>query len=610
MASWVFYCLRFAVFVGLLCSCSTNQPLKLRESLKTFSSEQLYGESERPQCKYLLDKYCNYLYSPEALGNLEVKRAKRSTKVLQGETQNEFSQVFYRYAQAKLRNRQYLPKDFYQALQRRQYFAKMEEFLDRKPRIEMTKGQRLASDHLDYELGFIWSAALNETNLTRMGNKYQGFHQVSEKLIPIELELERRRLRRNLISEISRAIWRNDKNWEKVEQGFAGLKASYLHMLSKLDIPESVRADWNKRISEVRLVLPGAFPAISNDECSTTTINAYYYTYLNVLTICAGDFNSEDIIQTLAHEMGHALGIDRSQYLFQINSSFGRELAGLRAEVCEPKAFSCETWNEYKKQFSSSLGSLSGYQPELPEFQQCLKRRETAKIMTDTDLERIASSIVSDRISGLASSDRFLRITKPMIPMINGKTQKNPNYLDPCNYYLWTHGEEPIDDELTTLMYFTAEYRCSDRPSSEKMKTAIETAKSMSIDVLRETLRIEGEFSNRSLMETEGYSSSPDERFADVIGSYAMAELLSELPFQWDRQNKFLASSSWQCVKPSLSSHFPEESAIEKEYIFDAHTEGDQRRKELFSEPIRKAIGCEKDFEFRECSLPSKETAH
>jgi hypothetical protein len=132
----------------------------------------------------------------------------------------------------------------------------------------------------------------------------------------------------------------------------------------------------------------------------------------------------------------------------------------------------------------------------------------------------------------------------------------------------------------------------------------------MSIDVLRETLRIEGEFSNRSLMETEGYSSSPDERFADVIGSYAMAELLSELPFQWDRQNKFLASSSWQCVKPSLSSHFPEESAIEKEYIFDAHTEGDQRRKELFSEPIRKAIGCEKDFEFRECSLPFKETAH
>jgi len=553
-----------------------------------------------------LDKYCNYLYSPEALGNLEVKRAKRSTKVLQGETQNEFTQVFYRYAQAKLRNRQYLPKDFFQALQRRQYFAKMEDFLDRKPRIEMTNSQRLASDQLDYELGFIWSTALNETILTRMENKYQGFHQISEKLIPIELELERRRLRRNLISEISRAIWRNDKNWEKVEQGFASLKESYLRMLSKLDIPESVRNDWSKRISEVKLVLPGALPAISNEECSTTTINAYYYTYLNVMTICAGDFNSEDIIQTLAHEMGHALAIDRSQYLFQIQSSFGRELASLRAQVCKPKAFSCEIWNEYKKHFSSSLESLAGYQPELPEFQRCLKRRETSKALTEDGLERIAESIVTDRVSDLASSERFLRITKSTTPMINGKMQKNPNHFDPCNYYLWTQGEEPVDDELTTLMYFTAEYRCSDKPPSEKMKRAIETAKDMSIDILRATLQIEGEFSSRSLMETEGYSSPPYERFADVIGSYAMAELLSELPFQWDRQNKFLASSSWQCVQPSLASHFPEESAIEKEYIFDAHTEGDQRKKELFSEPIRAVIGCEKDFEFKECGLSFK----
>ena len=85
-----------------------------------------------------------------------------------------------------------------------------------------------------------------------------------------------------------------------------------------------------------------------------------------------------------------------------------------------------------------------------------------------------------------------------------------------------------------------------------------------------------------------------------------MAEFLSELPNKWDRQNKFLASSSWQCIEPSLASHFPEESAIEKEYIFDAHTEGDQRRKELFTTPIREAISCEKDFEFKECELSFK----
>ncbi|MBK7844262.1 MAG: hypothetical protein IPJ71_11295 [Bdellovibrionales bacterium] len=528
----------------------------------------------------------------------------RSIKVLQGETRNEFSQVFYQYAHAKLRNRRYLPKDFYQALERHHYFIKMEKFLRRRPRIEMTQGQRLASDRLGYELGFIWSVAFNETILSRMVSKYPGFHRLSENLVPVELDLERRGHRRNLISEVSRAIWRNDKNWEKVEQGFTRLQESYLRMLASLDIPESVRNDWSKRISEVRLVLPGAFPAISNEECSTTTINAYYYTYLNVLTICAGDFNSEDIIQTLAHEMGHALGIDRSQYIFQIKSDFGKGLSLLRKQTCEPKAFTCESWYEYKRQFTTSLESLVGYQPDLPEFQRCLKRRETSKTIAQEDIDRFAKSIVLDRISGLASTDRFLRITKSEIPMINGRKQKNPNYFNPCSYYLWTQGEEPIDDELTTMMYFTAEYRCSEAPLSERMKNAIEVAKNMSIEIFKRTLKIEGEYSSRSLMETEGYSSPPYERFADVIGSYAMAELLSKLPLQWDRQNKFLASSSWQCLRPSLASHFPDESAIEKEYIFDAHTEGDQRRKELFSTPLREAIGCDKDFEFKECSLP------
>jgi hypothetical protein len=188
--------------------------------------------------------------------------------------------------------------------------------------------------------------------------------------------------------------------------------------------------------------------------------------------------------------------------------------------------------------------------------------------------------------------------------MTNGKQQKNPNYLNPCNYYMWSRGEEPIDDELTTLMYFTAEYRCSELPPTARLKNSIDTAMAMSKQVLEKVLSIEGPYSGRQILETEGFASPNFERFADVIGSYAMADLLADIPSPRDRQNTFLASSSWQCIEPSLASHFPEESAIEKEYIFDAHAEGDQRRKELFTRPIREAISCKKDFDFKECELP------
>jgi hypothetical protein len=579
---------------------------------RSFSSERLYTPNEVPKCKAMLDSYCDTLYSPEAQGNLEIKRSTASSapsiSVLQGETQNEFSQVFYRYAQAKLNSRSSLPTDFRNALERNSYFTKLRVYLNRPPRAKMSLSQRLESENMNFELGSIWNAAMNEVILSRMSSSFPGYHKIRENNLPIELQLERRRLRRDLISEISKSVWGRDKNWQKVVQGFERLKISFLRMIPQLDIPKDVVTDWSDRIREVQLALPGSSPAISDEECSATTANAYYYTYLNILTVCAGDFNSVDILQTLAHEMAHALGIDRTAYLFEVNSSFGKELATFRANVCKPEAFSCDDWNDYKSRFRSSLQSLDGFKPQLREFNQCLQRRPTANELQDEDIRRFSRSIVTDRISDLASSDRFLRITKEKMPLRSGKSQKNPNYLNPCEYYLWSQGEEPIHDALTTLVYFTAEYRCSASQGAQRMKDAIETSKAMTQALVEKVLRIEGEFSDRNQLETEGYSSPPYERFADVVGSYALAELLTQIPQTWDRQNVFLASSSWQCVEPSLASHFPDESAIENEYIFDSHTDGDQRQKEMFTAPIREAISCQKDFDFKECSIPFKKS--
>jgi hypothetical protein len=608
-----------ALLLALVLTACTSAPPPAppkpsEEPLKTFSTDHFYNGQAIPQCKAMLDTYCNFLNSPGVMGNLEIKRAVSSTttantKVLQGDTPNQFSQVYYRYSMAKLKNKGYLPKDFTRVLDRHAYFGKLKQFLDRDPRPAMNLSQRLGSEQMDYELGSIWQAAFNETVLLRMDRKFTDFHKLPDNMVPVELQLERKRIRRELVSEISRALWRNSDEWTKVEKEFTRLQQAFLAMIDRLDVSSEVRADWSKRIREIQLVLPGAFPAISNEECSTTTANAFYYTYLNVVTICAGDFNSEDIAQTLSHEMAHALGVDRSQYLFEIGSDFGRHLSDFRQRICEPKSFSCDSWSAYKASFDKTLGSLSGFDPQLPEFQRCLKRRASEKSLGDSDIQRFARTIVSDRMSDLASSDRFLRITKPTMPLRNGKIQKNPNYLNPCSYYLWSQGEEPIDDELTTLIYFTAEYRCNDEklPASQRLKAAIETAKNMSEKVLHNSLQVEGEFSARSLMETEGFSSPPYERFADVVGSYALAEMLKQSPDVWDRQNRFLASSSWQCIEPSLASQYPEESSIEKEYIFDAHTEGDQRRKELFSAPIRQVLGCQKDFEFKECTLPFRD---
>jgi len=351
-------------------------------------------------------------------------------------------------------------------------------------------------------------------------------------------------------------------------------------------------------------VIPGAIPEISDSECSTTQANAFYYTHLNLLTVCAGDFNSEDILETLAHEMAHSLDFERSSYLFQTNSKVGRSLTKLRHEVCSEQVFSCSTWETFKGRLDQDLEELRGFQVDLPDFQRCLKRRPTVKPLDEASLDRLAEQKVTDSIAELATSEIFLRITKEKIPLPSGKLGKNPNYLNPCDYYLWSRGEEPIDDELNDLIFFTAEYRCNQGNSATRLRDAINQSKRISVKIAKAVIRSEGEFSSDYAQESEGFSASPVERFADVVGSYALADLLASYQHHSERRNVFLASSSWLCSKPSLGSLYPDEETIQQEFSFDAHTGTDERKKEFFSEPIRKTLGCEKDFKFNECSLP------
>jgi hypothetical protein len=592
--------------VGLsLMGCQSMRP-RHQSGLVSYSGPVSLSAEKIP-CKKMVDDYCDALYSPEALGNLVVQRPKGPIEILQGETSNDFSQADFHYFRAKLRNRSFLPSDFLSSLQAENYFNKLSQFLKRTPRKFMSLSQRLSSERDEFELDAIWTAAIRSTVIARMNRVYPGYHQLGSRQIPPEYSIEWRKIRLNLVAEISRAIWNSDKNWKKVEASFSELQEAFVRTIKKLEIAPSIREDWIGRIKEVALVLPGSLPEISDEDCSATQSNAYYYKYLNVITVCAGDFNSEDIMQTLAHEMAHALDIDRSQYLFKTRSDFGIAHREYRKQACQEEGFSCEDWKKYKDHFGRKLESLTEFEPQLWSFNQCLKKSPSEHTLTPRDYEDVAKKITDRRFSTLASQDRFLTLIKTELPLKNGKPRANPFHFNPCAYYSWVREEEPIDDELTSLIFFSSEYRCSkEKTSAKKFKNAIDLSHRMTAALIRYALAVEGEFSSREAMEREGLASSPVERFADVLGSYAFAEYLKSVPDLSDRRTKFLAGNSWQCSEPSLSSQFPEESAIEKNYVSGAYSEGVQRRQELLSDRIRDVLGCSLDFQFKACTLPFK----
>jgi hypothetical protein len=568
------------------------------------------GETRRPSdsgCLSLMSQYCDSLYSPGSEGNLIIHKQKGTPiYVLQGKTRNGLHHVYYELSRSKIRNRERLPADFLSILRAHRYFERLDSLIHREPFEKMSLMDRIEANEVEQEVEHLWNLSISDTLIIRLSNRFPEFPRIPSTLLSPEMGHFAKMERKILLSEISKAIWRDHPNWKRVSATFEKLRKTYLHLIPSLPLPPELKSDWLERIRSLNLVLPGSLPEIVDQDCSSTTINAFYYSNLNVLTVCAGDFNSEDILITLAHEMAHALDNGRSLYLFYKNSLLSRKLEDFNKSVCgeAAKPVSCGDWKSFKSQTGELLDAISGFEPDLRNFNRCLKKEAATRILDDEAIDRFAASSIREKIRTLADEEAFIRITQPRLPLPNGKRVHNPSYLNPCHYLQTDWKNEELSGELSILTAFTMDFQCSEeREPSERLKNSLEFVSKLFGGIESDMIRAEGEFSERKELIDEGYSSPSSERFADSIGSLAVAENLMEIQSTWDRRMTFLAGNSWQCNGPSLSTEFPKETEVLRRYLLDTHTDGDDRRKDLLSAPIRRALGCVKDFEWNECSL-------
>ena len=589
-----------------LLACSTTSVKPAAHDPSSFNTVPFnVDQNSAPGCLSMMNQYCNSLYHPDHSGNMVIPTKDTPIYIRQGKTSNDLNQVYYELAMSKIRNQKNLPHDFGSILHAHQYFSKLEEFIHRKPLEFMNLMDRMETMEQQAEIETLWYLAINETLLQRTTNQFPSFPKIPDDLIPPEISHFRSQEKRILLSEISRAIWANNPNWNKVKNTFESLRKVYLQVIQTLAITPDLKADWSDRIKTMKIVPPGSLPELTDQDCASTTVNAYYYSHFNTLTICAGDFNGEDSLQTLGHEMSHALDIDRSLYLFFKKSKTSKTIENLGKNWCsnDSNKISCSDWSHFKESLSSNLTELSQYAPDVPEFNRCLKRNSTLPLNPEL-IHRFATQATQSSIRDLADEEAFLRITQAKLPMTNGKNMKNPSFMNPCSYLKADWNTEALDSELSMLTVFLTEYQCSAETTNlAKLRSAITTTQNIFNDIENAIITSEGEFSERREMMDEKYSSSPAERFADVMGSYVVAQYMKNLQSLWDRRALFLASNSWQCSAPSLSKNFPVESLMLRQYVQDAHTDGDDRKKEILSTPIRDALGCKMDFSWNECSI-------
>lgn len=560
-------------------------------------------------CKSIVDNYCHQLHSNEARGNLRIKNKDLSEALTTaGSTINNFDSAVFAYHKARIKQKNKLPKDLLAALEKRAFYEDLTVLLSRPSRKNMNSGSRIYYGDLENNVDSKWDQAVEEVVLRRLAKKFPQIYTTDDANIPREIEVEYTRVYYSLWTEISKALWSNDVRWIKIKALFDQLKISFSNVIKDMNVSDDVKESWIKKVNSVLLRTPGFNPAVASRDCISASRNAYYYPYLNTITICAGYLNTGEQIQTLAHELAHS--IDQSSRLIDHlkSSSMLSSFVELRQSLCKKKDFKCEQWTQFGEKFKDNLAQLADHRKDVYSFHRCLKINEATLPFDGQAQERLASKITSENFSTLIKSSAFFRIIKKSIPVGYNSVRPNPSFMNPCDYYTWDLDVFAPDGELASLLMFTAAFQCVEGDDIFRMRAAIDQSKQYAQEITSVLLGLEGEFSSRDEMQEERYSSSPNERFADRIGSAIVADYLKTFHSKEnaeDLRSLFLASSYWLCDKPTLRTTHLEEYQSLSDIIIDksVHEDNSNRIKDWLSPALREILACEKDFEHAECSI-------
>jgi hypothetical protein len=268
------------------------------------------------------------------------------------------------------------------------------------------------------------------------------------------------------------------------------------------------------------------------------------------------------------------------------------------------KGMTCSEWKDWKSGYADDL-KLAKLTPEQDErFLACFQSKRLKGDPPAATLDYIAREWVQSELEAQARRDRFIRLTKETEILRNGSVHPSAAYLDPCGIFYVYDGLDPYSSEFTLNVFFVNEYRCQLESSADRctkapevcLEAAIEGAQGLEYQLRRKGLSIQTRYSSVRELQRQGYAEDIEEDLSDHLGQLAYAKYLEKNESQAERRSRFLATVASLCDEPSLAKLYPAEAQIQKKYYIDSHSEGLDRRRKLLIDPVRKALGCEKDF--------------
>jgi hypothetical protein len=557
-------------------------------------------EKKQPSCTDLVEKFCDDLYTPEHQGNYDFKAGNEVYPIRLGYTKNDIYLPRIYFYEALRKNRSKLPADIRNILEREKFFKEVDLYLNRKAPKLLTLGDLNRREFNRIPMNTL-EELLRRVAWARTEKIQPGYINLTSNNFPSEYDYVYGREIDKVWAEVQTAAWTGNSEWKKVEDLYKDIIAEYMSWIDESNIfTPALKTELKESLKALKLRLPGSLARSANYskgyKCGTGELNAYYTYEEHEITVCAGYFQSVMPVQTIAHEVGHGIGLRRRLSNYIQKTPAGIALSGLWDREMSGKQPKCSEWKEIKAQLEKGYRETKPYVYEDGDYLNGFLSKKLEPIPQGADLLKLATRFAKATVRNDVDHHYTENTLKQDEILGSGRLFPNFRFHNPLALYQYPIKVQMYDWTLPQFeMMFAASYNCElekGKTDPEALRVALEEAQQMAIQSWQMVLTIGGKFHYSQDAADEGYAQVIEEDVADAYASKIMARLLKKNPDVEERRARFYSTVASYCDEPSFRKKYPEETKVLKSFSNEPHSVGFDRRQKLLGPEVREALQC------------------
>lgn len=551
-------------------------------------------------CSNMFEQFCEKVWSKENMGNIDIVIDKKTYSIRRGRTDNEIDQARFAFLTAVQDKITTYPKDIRDSLVKNKIPAKIKSYLKRKKKSQFVESD-LWREEWNPKLVSVILESLDQVADARTEKQMPGFLKKRLWDLTPEMKLIRDRNRDLVEAEFFQGTWEKHKNWLETEKIFETVRAEYILWVSEQnDIPDSQKSEFIDDLKTLKLQLPGTNVSrinSKNRDCAIDERNAFYSSAFHTVTVCAGQFNTANSLLTIAHEVGHALGIDRRLYNYRTRSLVGKQMGIFWDQSCKGELLKCSDWARFKKDFRKNSEALKPYEYYDEESLKTFVSKPLNSPPSKAAIEKTSERLSKRTMRFLVGEGEVEKILKPENILPSGERITNFQHLNYCKGQKWPLVQQAtVSDGHQFMLFFANEYFCQKENKAydvDALEKSVEVSTGLIKSTLYNNLVIGGKFADEKENVDGGYAQDIEEDVVDNYASQITARILKHTPSQESRRDLFFVMASGRCDPPSFRKLYHAEAKVIQQLGNKSHSVGLDRRTKLLIKDINSVLGCQ-----------------